>query len=224
MNRLVAASILMLPIYGSAYGALVPTLRAGSSLKYRVDVLRIDYSGNSTKESSRQETGMPFDVRITSASGGTANLEITSGPLFARGRSVGRAKTTRMTVDRGFTSRGYPPSWLSVPLPPSGVKVGQTWRGILAGPSPLPAGISADYRYVKNVSAGGKQYAQIDLRVSNNGAAQLRGSARLFLRMNDGLLSHGSAKFELTYIRPGKPGEPPSVNSRTVLACTVVPN
>ncbi|RYG24537.1 hypothetical protein EON82_10330, partial [bacterium] len=147
--------------------ALLVAAPQAANYQYRVVVTQSEYEGSGPKVKSRTTSEMPIELRLSGR-----NVEVKSGPLFARGRSVGRARTSSATL-------GGPklPSWLVVPMPGAGGKVGQKWNGPLSAPAPLPAGMTATYSYL--AKAGG--FAKVGVSVKQGGNSRLVGSGNLFV-------------------------------------------
>lgn len=207
--------------YGAAVGAvagskLVTKLSPGSVAKYRVSSNVTEYAGTSAKVTSAYANQMPISVNCLSKQGRGVRLSVTSGPLFARGRSVGRARVYEASLDGGVDQR--PPALLWVLIPRSGVSVGQTWSASLNGPTPLPAGLRATYKYV-GVSG---RLARIAMTVAGKAACTVRGSGTLYVRLSDGVLESGQATFNIAYERAeNNAARRITVNSHVLLRCTV---
>lgn len=191
-------------------------LKSAAMVGYRVAMEQATYPGGGTKASEQSSLLTPYKFRGTAP----GSLEITSGPLVVKGRSVGRSKVSSVMVEAGGTVQGRAPANFFVCLPKAGAKVGQTWRAPFFGGPPLPAGGEAVYRY-GGVSSDGR-FAVVDLQVKSSGAGEVQGKGKLFLRLSDGVLDHGNAKFEIAYLRPDmKDRTKISVNSKVVVKYTI---
>lgn len=201
------AAVLSLALGFGLGPAFAPSFVPGRVSAYRLVVTQTEYAGSGSKVTASSVTETP--IKLTPLSRDT--VQVVSGPLFTRGRSVGRPR-----VSSGRTDGGRPPSWLFVPIPASGVRPGQTWPGPLSAPAPVPAGLRAQYRY-RGTTQG---FAQIDVTVDQGGASRLHGSGTLFLRP-DGVPDHGDVRFEIAYVRPDHGHL--SVNSHMTVDCAVKP-
>jgi hypothetical protein len=204
----------------SAEETLILRLGAGSAVGYSVSVTNTESAGSGGKVMSTYATKTPVEVSVVSVKGRSAQVRVKAGPVFARGRSVGRAKMGDATV--GGDAGLRPAILLWVSLPPAGVRQGQTWVGGLNGPAPLPAGLQAKYRFASVSASGGKRFACVDMTVTAKAACTVRGRGKLYLRLSDGVIDHGNARFDIAYERPD-PKAPSRmvVNSRVVLACRI---
>ena len=201
---------------GFSQKPLAPTLTPGTTAKYRVSATVTEFAGAGSKASGSTSTELPIEIRV----GASHTLGIVSGPLVARGRSVGRSRRSLVSVDGGGGSRGQAPAQLFVVYPKDGVTPGQTWKAGFFGPSPLFAGLQATYKFVQVTPD--KRFARIDLKVEGSGAGRVRGSGTLYVRFKDGYLDHGTAKFDISYLRPDmKDRSKMIVNNHVSIDCKV---
>jgi len=195
-------------------------LKLTTSLKaaYRVTTDQATYGASNPKPTEQVVNVMPFAFQVTSGGGNSAGLAITKGPLIVKGRPVGRSKVSVETIDAQGSARGRAPANFFVCLPPGGAKVGQSWKAPFFGGPPLPAGMQASYKYSSSASG----LAVVDMTVDYAGAGKLHGTGKLFLRLSDGFLDHGSANFQIAYVQPDhKDPKKISVSSRVVLKYTI---
>lgn len=184
-------------------------LKAGQSYGYRVAVTQTEYQGSGDKVSSTIKSEMPIAVRPIAG----GRVEVTAGPLFARGRSVGRPRVSNASL-----SGPIPPAWFFV-LPPAGIsRPGQKWSGQLSAPAPLPAGLRADYTY--RGSRNG--FSQVDVHTEQRGNSDLTGDGSLFLDAKSGVPHHGRILFKVAYMRPNmKDRSKMEVNSHMTVECVI---
>lgn len=207
MTALLALAVLAGP------GPLQLKLTPGTRAAYQVAVAQSMYSGDGKLTESSQSL-TPFQLSVQAGN----MLQITRGPVVLRGQSRGRAKTWTEKLDAGGTAGGRAPVNFFVCLPPAGAKVGQTWKAPFFGGPPLPAGMQATYK-LATVSA---KYATVEMKIQQTGTSTLKGSGKLFLRTADGFLDHGSAGFEISFVRPDpNDRKKMSVNSRVSLMYTI---
>jgi hypothetical protein len=201
-------AVACIPCIALAATALKVSLKPGSTVGYRVSVSQLENRNDGNTGASNSSTH-PVRIDVLAAN----RLRIETGPLFAMGRSVGRSKVRESEIAPGGFDKGKPPVMLFVLLPPSGVQPGQKWSAPFSAPAPIPGGLSAQYQYVK--PAG--KFAEVALTVKQQGSTRVTGSGKLYLRLSDGMLDNGSAKFVIEYLRPDmqNPGQT-MVNSRTV--------
>lgn len=194
-------------------GALKYSAKSGASVGYTVETTEtVSAADGKVTESKHQK--LPIKISVVSSN----ELEIVSGPIFTRGRSIGRARTKTVLLNSSQVPANY-----FICLPANGVKVGQTWKAPFFGGPPLPAGIHATYRFVK-VSAD-KKSADVQMSISHKAGADMSGSGLFKVDMQTGFLSSGKANFSLTYSRPD-PKNPKKmlVNSRTKIATVIHKN
>lgn len=206
------ASFLLL---GQGQLTLKPGLPAGATIRYVVTAKEINYEGASAKVTKTYETKTPVVLKVTAPN--SASLSV--GPLQVAGKSVGRAKVKEITFDKQFSNKGLGLSPFAVVLPAGGVKPGQTWKGPLASMAPLPAGMTATYKFAKVATILGKLYAQVSVSIAASGSSTVKGSGSLFIAISTGYLSHGNLKFEVSFVRPDpKDAKKMLVNSHQTFA------
>lgn len=196
-------------------------LSPGKVVRYRVAMNQkeTDASGKPVMMGVTGSSQMPIQIQVLAPN----SLQVTTGPLFAMGRSVGRAKVRQVSIDATGTARGTGPSWFFVTLPPGGAKTGQAWTGRMNVPAPLPAGLVATYRM--NGYTPDNRFAKVSLNTSMVGATRVKGAGVLFLRASDGVLDHGNLTFGIEFIRPDlKDPKKSVVNSRVNVAVTILPS
>lgn len=190
--------------------ALKYSAKSGDSVGYTVETTEtvLGADGNVT-ETKHQK--LPIKIRAISPS----ELEVISGPIFTRGRSVGRARTQTVPLNATQVPSNY-----FICLPANGVKVGQTWKAPFFGGPPLPAGVHASYKFLK--VAADKKSADVQMSITHKAGADMLGSGLFQVNLQTGFLSSGKANFTLTYSRPD-PKNPKKllVNSRTKIATVI---
>lgn len=179
---------------------------------------------------SRTEGGKRTDMgtRYAIAGGGSGfpmPVELTTGPYTVGKRTFGRPKTARFDLDvRAVQARDglkRPPFPLSVALPGRRTKVGDSWVGVVYGPTPMPAGTKGTYRVLGVTSAGGAKCAKIGLKVALPGVTAINGSGEFLVRLDDGFVQSGSARFEIAYTRPDPVTKKVSVSGRVQTSARV---
>ncbi|OJU62452.1 MAG: hypothetical protein BGO01_08195 [Armatimonadetes bacterium 55-13] len=202
---------------GGADARLQLRLKPSASFGYSVVTEQKTLSGDGKKVSESTRLEMPYRLKVVNVTRTSSELEITQGPMIVRGRSVGRARVTTSKIDIGGFSGSQAPINFFVCYPKVGVVKGTTWKAPFFGGAPLPAGLTAVYTF-RSVSSDGK-FAIVDLKSSAVGASKVTGVGKLFIRMSNGVLSHGNAKFDIAFIRPDpKDRTKMSVNSRVSLS------
>lgn len=85
-------------------------------------------------------------------------------------------------------------------------------------PAPISGGFLASYRN----EGYQRPFAKISLRIDAKRTCHIVGSGLLFVRISDGYVDYGRAKFEISYVRPGVNDRSKlNVNSHDVLQCSV---
>lgn len=217
MKLAVVALAVLAAIAPAGDSPLAFRLKPGKTAKYRIAMVQTEV-GADGKQISKVANDTP--IKLTGLAPNRIKTEI--GPLFAQGRSVGRAKVKEIPVAADGSSKGYAPVPLFVTLPSKGASIGHKWTGPFAGLAPIPAGLKASYRYVANTKDG--KFAEVSMSVAQKGATAVDGSGKLFLRRSDGILDHGNAKIQIAYMRPDqKDRSKMLVNSRVTMALKVTP-
>ena len=157
------------------------------------------------------------------ATGTSASL--TLGPFTSQGRTFGRPKVRSVALTPQATLAGdgigRPPFLMSIPLPGRKVKVGDTWTGVIVGPTPMPAGVKMTFRV-----AGVAVYGAVSwLRVSGNistelGGAKITGTGTWNVKLADGLVQNGSLNALLIYLRPDPVTRKMTENARVRVKAT----
>ncbi|HEY0867164.1 MAG TPA: hypothetical protein VGE01_07295 [Fimbriimonas sp.] len=205
---------LLLPTFAQAApNVLKFKPKVGSTAQYRL-VLNQTEVGADGKLKEKISSQTPVSLRFSS--GNALRTEV--GPLFTLGRSVGRAKIRETMMPNGTVA----PTAFFVTLPTSGVKPGQKWTGVLNVPPPIPANLQANYRYVGPSKDG--RFAEVAMAVAMPGSTKLSGNGQFFVRLSDGVLDHGNAKFDIAYLRPDqKDRSKMLVNSRVKIDYKILP-
>jgi len=200
---------------GQGVGSYKPwfSLKPGATYSYRVVVTQTEFEGSGAKVTRSSVSEMPISILVLDA----FTVEVTSGPLFALGRSVGRARISKMKLDGPALL-----SWLYVPTPPKGTKPGQEWMGGLSAPAPVPAGIQARYKYLAPTAK--QPFGQVDVSASRNADSRLLATGKLFVDPITRIPHHGKVLFQMTYERPDmKDRTKMVVNSHMTVECVVKP-
>ncbi len=198
---------------------LRPHLTPGTNVTYFVSSLDTEFTGaGTTKGKVHRPLRTPIRMAVTSNNGHAAMVEVTEGPWQIAGRQIGRPRIHQIPVDAGGSEKGAAPAYFSIPFPTGGAKVGQTWRSGLYGPSPLPGGLTATYQF-KSVQG---PYAKIAMSIDAERSCHIVGSGEFYVRLADGYIDHGKAKFDISYLRPDmKDKTKMNINSHDVQVCTV---
>jgi hypothetical protein len=208
--------------FAAGDGLLSFRFGSAATAKYAVTVESRELAGADGKQTSQFTIKTPIEVAVQSRKGDLLSLRVVSGPIVARGRSVGRAKISDLTMSGDVGAR--PPAMFWVLLPKAGVMPGKSWVAGFNGPSPLPAGLTATYRFASVVSVGGKRLACLEVKVTAKTACSVAGVGKLYVRLSDGVVDHGQMKFTLSYERPDPQNRSRMVvNSRVVLGCKIEP-
>ncbi len=169
--------------------------------------------GADGKQTESKSQRLPISILVSAGK----SLQVTSGPIFTRGRSVGKSRVKTLV----FNEKQVPANFF-ICIPGSGVQVGKTWKAPFFGGAPLPAGIHANYKFSK-ISAD-RQFAVIDMAVTHSGASEMNGKGQFLVNMKTGLLSSGNGQFSLTYKRPDSQNpQRMVVNSKTTIKVSIRP-
>lgn len=168
-----------------------PFLAMGKTVNYRLVVTQVEYEGSTTKVTSKLVTETP--VKVTRNSVGS--VEVVTGPLFTRGRSVGRARVNAAPYN-GRDS--FAP--LAPVIPQSGLKIGASWKGPLSALAPVPAGIQGTYKLLSFSQSSNT--AVVAVSALQEGGARLKVSGKLILDGQSGTPKGGKIRFETEYLRP----------------------
>lgn len=206
MRGACASFFLFVPLFATAQ------FRPGSSYQYRVVATQIEFEGSGSKITSQSVAETPIQIRVVDAS----NAEVTSGPLFTRGRSVGRSRVRNVRLGGSQV-----PAWFSIAPPASGLKPGQSWTAPLSAPAPIPAGLQANYVCRSNKNG----VAIVDVSVKRQSTTtDLRATGNLALDSKTGIPNKGKITFLLSFVRPDmKDRSKMVVNSHMTLECVIKP-
>jgi len=184
----------------------------GSTHTYRVVTTQTEFEGTGSKVTAQSVTETPVSIRVVDA----RNLEVTSGPLFTRGRSVGRARVANVSVGGAKL-----PSWFFVPVPAGGLKTGQKWAGPLFAPAPIPAGLTGSYAY-RSVANG---VALLNVSVKQlSSTTDMKAAGNLGIDAKTGVPKQGKIVFQISYLRPDmKDRSKMVVNSHMTVECVIQP-
>ena len=207
-----ALCALLSPSLSLAQATLQAKITTGASANYTIATEETTFGGDG-KKSAQQLIKLPIAIQVLAPN----QLQITSGPMFARGRSVGRARVATVVY-----SPSKPPTNYYIIIPNGGVKVGQSWKAPFYGGPPLPAGIQATYKFSKITPD--KRFAVVDMQTHHKAGADMSGKGQFLVNLSNGLLNSGNATFTLAYVRPDqKDPKKMVVNSKTVLNVTIRP-
>lgn len=184
--------------------------KSGASVGYTVETTET-VSGADGKVTESKHLKLPIRINVVSPT----ELKVVSGPIFTRGRSIGRARTQTVRLNATQVPSNY-----FICLPANGVSLGQTWKAPFFGGPPLPAGVQATYKFVK--IGADKKSADVQMSITHKAGADMSGSGLFQINLQTGFLSSGKANFTLTYSRPD-PKNPQKllVNSRTKVATVI---
>lgn len=210
---MLALCAILIPSFSLAQTNLQLKLTPGGNTKFSIATEETTF-GADGKQTGQLTRKIPVAIQVVANN----QLQISAGPLFTRGRSVGQIRVSKVTY-----SPAKPPINFFVIIPDGGVKLGQSWKAPFFGGPPLPAGIQATYKFSK-VTAD-KRFAVIDMQTSHKAGAEMSGKGQFLVNLSNGLLNSGNANFTLAYVRPDqKNPNKMVVNSKTTLRVTIGPN
>lgn len=192
----------------------------GSNVRYSVIATEVNYEGASNKITKSYTTKTPVVLSVLSPS----RVALTLGPVEVSGKAVGRPRAREYDVDSSFSRKGVGISPFAVVLPLGGMKPGQSWTGPLASVSPLPAGMTATYKFEKITAIRGTTCAQVKVSVKSTGSSSVTGTGTVYLKTGNGFISHGDLKFEIAFVRPDpKDAKKMLVNSHQTFIYKILP-
>jgi hypothetical protein len=198
--RVFGIAWLAMPVLAYAQPNLQYELTPGKAFGYRVKVVETTYPGNGANPTRVLSNETPIRLKVLSLERSRASVEVTKGPLVVNGRSVGRAKvSTEIFRDRGGTNDEISAPFFIL-MPVGGVRFGQIWIANFSVGPPLPAGMSATYKYDGATKDG--KYAIVTVKVKHSGASEVKGTGKLLVRLSDGLLESGNVTLNVLYLRP----------------------
>ncbi len=146
-------------------------------------------------------------TRFEFAVGNNLEASLKTGPFTSQGHTFGHPKvrnfelTPQATLRRDGLAR--PPFLLSVPLSAHSVKAGETWTGVIVGPTPMPAGVKATFKAVGPGRVAGVPCLRVQVSFNTElGGAQITGGGMSNVRLDDGVVQTGSLNALLVYHRP----------------------
>jgi|GEM_PF-6920630 len=156
-----------------------------------------------TEGSSHTTLGTHFEVQPSSAT----SVSVSTGPYNSQGRTFGHKKTHVATLTPQGTVAGdnfkRPPFMLSVPLPGRAVKAGETWSGVVVGPTPMPAGVTATFKVLGSTNIAGASCARIGTKINwEQGGTKVTGDGEFSVSLADGLVEKGGLSVVVEFRRP----------------------
>lgn len=183
--------------------ALIALLAAGPqtfSLRYHPRGAPVAWKVIENRLEGKTRNTLETHLRLTGST-------LTVGPFSSGGRTFGRPKDRMISITPQATLAGdgfgRPPFLLSVPLPSQPVKMGDTWTGVIVGPTPMPAGTKVVFRVVGPAKVAGSPCVRVRGKIDADlSGAKITGGGEWSVRLDDGLVQSGSLNALLVYRRP----------------------
>jgi len=197
----VVGALLTLASISFAQSPLKPRQTPGTVARYVITTTDTTYVGK-TKEKIKAEmtSRIPMQISVASGTAGGAKLEVIEGPVIQKGNTLNRPRVHHLNVDSGGALHGKSPAYFSIAFPAGGAKVGDSWKGGLYAPPPLPTIAPATYTF----SGIQGPFAKITMAVNAYIGCRVNGTGEFFVRLSDGYIDHGQTSLRIEFLRPDK--------------------
>lgn len=221
--HLVVAGMLILvaPIAIARWAPWTPKPKPNSQFGLVVKWKEIEYVGNSDKVLRQATSQGPYRWKVEQASSGY-KLNLTTGPFNVGGRDLGKPKTKLIEIGSNLGRGQFSPFPTGVVFPSGGVQVGQKWKAGFTALPPVPAGLNATYKYVKDSKVGGSTLAEIQVSVDDSNACVTTVRGKVFVEKESGFVRSGKLSIDLKFMRPN-PQKVLTVNSKFRLDYEIFP-